>query len=410
LTPVPAYRFRALDSSGKPVEGVLEGPDEASIVRRVQQMGNLPLSVNPADRAGGLLAFLTADLKRERGLPKQDVAYLTRELATLLGAGQDIDHALRFVVDTATTERIRKVVTELRDKVRGGRALAVALADHPQSFSRLYIGLVRAGEATGTLGDALSHLADLLERQRKLSATIRSALVYPALLSIATVLSVIFLLTFVLPQFTPIFEEAGAALPTPTRVVIAAGDFFRNDGLWLLAGLLVTFLGLRQLYRQPAQRRFVDHVLLRLPALGTFVKQSEAARFTRTLGTLLDNGVGLLPALNITREVMTNVAVADAVEHAALRVKEGVDLARPLTELRVFPAQTLHLLRLGGETGRLAEMCLRVADILEDQIRVTVQTLVSLIMPVITIVMGLTVAGIIASLLLAMLSLNDLAV
>jgi general secretion pathway protein F len=406
---MPAFRFRALDGTGKPVAGTLDGPDEAAVVRLVRQMGHLPIAVVPSDSAGGILAFLNTDLGQKRGLPAQEIGYLTRELATLLGAGQDVDQALRFLGETATHRRVRDLVADLRDKVRGGRALASALGDHPQSFSRLYVGLVKAGEATGTLGAALSHLADLLDRQRKLTATIRAAMVYPAVLTAATVLSIVFLLTFVLPQFKPIFVEAGAALPRSTRIVIALGDIVRGYWPALLIGMISVALVLVQLWRHPGSRRVLDAWVLHVPVVGTLVRQSEAARFTRTLGSLLENGVDLLPALNITRDVMGNRVFAAAVGEAAARVKQGSDLAAPLAEAKAFPAQTLHLLQLGGQTGRLGEMSRRVAEILEDQVRATVQTLVSMIVPVITMVMGIAVAGIIASLLLAMLSLNDLA-
>jgi general secretion pathway protein F len=406
---MPAFRFRALDSSGKSIAGVLDGPDEAAVVQRVQRMGHMPIAVVPAQRSGGLLELLNADLTGRRGLPAQDLAYLTREIATLLKAGQNLDQALRFLVETETSARVRELLTDLREKVRGGSALAASLAEYPQTFSRLYIGLVRAGEATGTLDDALGHLADLLERQRKLAATVRSALIYPAMLTVATILSIVLLLTFVLPQFTPIFKDAGAALPAPTRFVMALGDTVREDGLWMLAGLCAAAVALHQAYRQPSYRRLIDGWILRAPLCGALVRQAEAARFTRTLGTLLDNGVGLLPALEITRGVMNNSVFAAAVEAAAARVKEGGELVEPFAAYKVLPAKALHLLQLGVQTGRLGEMSLHVAGILEDQIRVSVQTLVSMIVPVVTIVMGVGVAGIIASLLLAMLSLNDLA-
>jgi len=401
---MPEFRFRALDAGGKRVEGVLEGENADQVVQRVQQMGHLPLSVAPA--AGGFdLGFLKG---RKAGLSGSDSNLLTRELATLLLAGQDIDRALRFIAETASSLRIRAVAGDLRDKVRGGRGLASALAEHPKSFSRLYIGLVRAGEESGTLGQALSELADLLERQRKLTTTIRTALIYPALLAVMTVASVAFLLVFVLPQFTPIFKEAGANLPELTRFVIAMGDLLRDHGAALLLAALAAVLAVGRAWRDRAWRRRIERAFLRLPVAGTLIRQGQAARFTRTLGTLLGNGVGLVGALAIAREVVTSTLAAEAITHAAARVKEGSDLAHPLAEFDVFPAQSLHLLQLGAETGKLASMCLKVADLLDDQIRVTVQTLVSLLVPAVTIIMGVAVAGIIASLLLAMLSLNDL--
>lgn len=402
-----AFRYRALGPGGKRLEGRLDAESEAAAVERVQRMGYLPLSVAPAGEGGGAAAKGGFPF-RKGGLSAGDAALFARELATLLRAGQDLDRALRFVTDTASSARIRAVAADLRGKVRDGSALAAAFARHPASFSGLHVGLVRAGEASGRLGESLAELADLLERRRRLAASIRAALVYPALLVAATVASVVLLLTVVLPQFTPIFAEAGASLPAATRFVIGAGDLLRDYGVALVLAALAGFLLAAWAWRANKWRRRIERAFLRLPVGGTLMRQGQAARFTRTLGTLLANGVGLVAALGIAREGATSLLAAEAVAHAAERVKEGGELAAPLAASGIFPAQAVHLLELGSETGKLAEMCLRLADILDDEIAVTTRTLVSLLVPAVTIVMGVFVAGIIASLLLAMLSLNEL--
>ena len=328
----------------------------------------------------------------------------------MLGAGQDLDRALRFVVENTRNARARGILGNVRDKVRSGSSLAAALAAEPRSFSRLYVGLVRAGEAGGTLPATLDRLATLLERERSLSANLRSALIYPALLIVAAIGSIVLLLDYVLPQFTPIFEQAGAELPAATRVLMTVGTIVGALAPWLFVALLAGALIARQLLARPAYRLKFDRVLLRLPVAGGLLRETLAARLTRTLGSLLQNGVPLISALGIAKDALGNLAAAAAVEAAALGAKGGGGLARPLAAAGVFPARTIHLLQLGEEAAQLSSMALKAADIHDEQARLMMQRLVALAVPMITIAMGLAVAGIVSALLTAMLSLNDLAV
>ena len=273
-----------------------------------------------------------------------------------------------------------------------------------------HISLVRAGEAGGQLAAGLSQLANLLERETKLSASIQSALIYPALLVVAALSTITLLLTYVLPQFTPIFAQAGAKLPVQTRILIATGDLVRQDGVWMLiASLLLGLLAYRSL-QMPGVRLAAERMTLKLPIVGQLIRRSQAARLTRTLGTLLSNGVNLVTALGICHDVLGNLTAAAIVERATSKVRAGGRLAPALAEGGFFPVQTVQLLQLGEETGRLGEMALRVADIHDDQVFQMVQRMVALMVPIITIIMGIIVAGIVGSLLVAMLSLNDLAV
>ena len=406
---MPSFRYVAVDSAGQTQRGVMEAPDQAAVIERLQRQGHIPMRAEPAGQRGFLDELFSIELGRRRGLTKSDVASVTRELAIMLGAGQDLDRALRFLVDTAPNKRVANIMGQVRDRVRGGTALAAALALQPQSFNRLYVGLVRAGEAGGTLGDTLERLALLLERERSMAATIKSAMIYPVLLFVASIGSIALLLIYVLPQFVPLFEQSGAELPLSTRIVMGAGDFTANYGPWVLAVLVLLVIALRQWLQSPARRLPFDRLLLRLPIIGPLVREIMAARFTRTLGTLLKNGVPLIGALTIVKEAIGNLAAVEEVEQATTSAKGGAGLARPLDQAKIFPARTIHLLRLGEETAQLGPMALRAAEIHEEQTRLSVQRLVSLLVPVITIAMGLAVAFIVSSLMLAMLSLNDLA-
>ncbi len=401
------WRYEAIDRAGRAINGVMEGADEAAVLQRLRRDGALPLSVVPA--GGGMWGALGGALGGGDALTSQEVTNITRELATMLGAGQDLDRALRFLVETAPNRRAHRVLDALREEVRNGASFAVALGNHKRSFSALYVGLVRAGEAGGTLAPALERLADLMEKERALTATVKSAMIYPTLLTLAAIGAVTLLLVQVLPQFVPLFEQSGAALPPSTQFLISAGDAVSHYGLWALLGLLMAGVAIRAALQQPAARLGFDRLKLRLPVIGGLSREILAARLSRTLGTLLDNRVSLITALTITRDVVGNAAGTEAIDRATASARGGDGLSASLAGSGLFPPRLVPLLRLGEETAQLGPMALRAAAIHEDSVRIATQRLVALLTPAITIGMGLVIAGIVSSLLLAMLSLNDLA-
>jgi len=407
---MPSFRWSAVTPGGEVMHGVTEAADRASVVERLQRQGQVVLRAEPADGRWRLSDLLQIELGGRRGIDRATLGEVTRELAIMLGAGQDLDRALRFVVENVGNTRARAILAEVRDKVRSGSSLAAALAAEPRSFSRLYVGLVRAGEAGGTLPATLDRLAGLLERERSLTSSMRAALIYPAVLVIAAIGSIFLLLDYVLPQFTPIFEQAGAELPASTRALMLLGQMTGAAAPWLLVAAVAVVLIARRALAAPALRLKVDRFLLRLPVAGRLLQETLAARLTRTLGTLLQNGMPLISALAIAKDALGNLAAAAAVDAASVEAKAGRGLARPLREAGLFPARTVHLLQLGEEAAQLAAMSLKAADIHDEQARLIVQRIVALAIPIITITMGLAVAGIVGALLTALLSLNDLAV
>ena len=404
---MPAFRYTAIGAGGKLSEGVLDVADEMALVEHLRRQGSILMRAEPDGRRR--LAVLDIDIFRRDGLRAQETSDITRELAVMLGAGQDLDRALRFLVETASNARLRRLLGDIRDTVRDGNTLAVALSKHPRSFSRLYVGLVRAGEAGGALSQTLERLATLLERERALASTITSALIYPSVLMLAAIGSVVLLLTDVLPQFVPLFSDNGATLPFSTQMMIGAGSIIGRWGLAALGVLALVLFALSRWLRQPGPRLAFDRLRLRLPLFGGLAREVMAARFTRTLGTLLINGMPLITALDIVRETMGNTAGAEALESAAVGARGGAGLARPLSVSGLFPERTIHLLQLGEETAQLGAMALRAAEIHEEKTRLAVQRMVSLLTPAITIAMGGMIAAIVASLVQAMLGLNDLA-
>jgi len=401
---MPRFSFQSLLPSGQLHRGVLEAATPAEAIARLRSRGEVPVRVDVERRWRDLLHLEFGG----RGLSRADLGAFARELALMLGAGQDLDHALRFLVDTAPTERAKAVYGRLRDTVRGGGTLHGAM-EREGGFPPLTVALVRAGEAGGALSDTLSRLATLIERQESLIAALQAAMIYPALLVVAAVGAIVLLLTQVLPQFVPLFAQAGAALPTATRIVIAMGDFVSRFGLMMLLVLVAIGVFGQRLLADPRYRRVADGWLLRIPVVGGLTREILAARFCRVLGTMLQNGVPLVGALAITGDAVGNMVAAEMVRGSIAAVKSGQRLAPFIAAAELFPQRTAHLLRLGEETASLGTLALRAAEIHEEKSRLGLQRLVSLATPAIIIIMGGAVAFIISSLLLAMLSLNDLA-
>jgi general secretion pathway protein F len=406
---MPLYRYKAVSAAGATLQETIEAADEQAVVARLQALGHLPVRVEPA---GGLAldSLLARDLFGRSGLGLREQADLARTLGTLLGAGLPLDRALDTLIELADRAPQRKLIERALERVRGGASLADALAAEGAGLPRFFVSLVRAGEAGGNLEQVLGRLAGHLERAQAVRDTVRSSLVYPAIVLGLSGLSIVILFAVVLPQFRPIFEDAGGKLPTITRVVLAISDGFER-WWWLIALLacLAVLVGAAQL-RRPATRARIDALLLRLPLVGPLVAEVEIARLARTLGTLLGNGVVLLSALGIAGETVTNGVLKGALETAQAGVKEGRGLAEPLRQTELFPPLAVRLIRVGEEAGRLDEMLLQVADIFDRQAKLTIDRLLAMLVPALTIGLGVVVALIIVSILSAMLSVYDLVI
>jgi general secretion pathway protein F len=342
-------------------------------------------------------------------VPARDLLAFTQQLATLVDAGIPLERALTMLGELSVSPRLREIVQDVAQSVRSGSTLTDALSrHHPRPFSRLYINTVRAGERGGVLEGALKRLAEHLEATRELRDAITSAMIYPALLVSVGVGAIVFLLTFVLPRFAVIFSDLGQALPLPTRILLGF-----SEGLvaywWIIVLLLVGgLLGWQLLTRSEAGRVAVDRWLLGLPLVGALVRKIEVGRFARTLATLLQSGVPLLSALTVTREVSENRILALALGTVQEGAKRGDGLAKPMADSGAFPTLLVHMVRVGEETGRLEEMLGRVAGVYETEIRVAVRRFIALLEPVIILVLGMVVLAIVISILLAILSINDL--
>lgn len=402
------FRYRAVTAAGDVLEGEMEAASQELVIRQLQSQGHFPIRAEEVV-IRSLPRINRRHLLRPRRVSRQDINLITLELSTLLQSGLTLDRTLAILTDLAEHDALRKLLADIHKAVRAGASLSAALEAQPGAlFSRFYLNMVRAGESSGALDIALERLAEFMERSRKLRETLISALIYPAILATMAVVSVIVLLTFVIPRFAEMFQDLGQALPWPTRVVIGVGSFL--ESYWwviVIMGTAVVYF-LRYQLRVPARRLPWDARLLKLPLVGTLIAQHEAARFTRTLGTLLSNGVPMLQAITIAKEVIGNLVITNAVESITSSLKEGQSLARALAAAQVFPRLTGHLLQVGEETGNLEAMLLRLGDIYERDVQTAVQRLVVLIEPTLILGLGLVVGGIIMSVLVAVLSVNEL--
>ncbi|MCP5450152.1 MAG: type II secretion system F family protein [Gammaproteobacteria bacterium] len=405
---MPRYRYEAVDASGEVVRDELDAATLDAAIVRLRDQGLLPLAVNEA-KSGFLRGGFGQPLfSKRRALSRKTIALLTQQLASLLHAGMPLDRALTILIGVTEDEQAKPVLERVQEKVRGGSSLADAL-EVQGVFSRFYLNMIRAGEAGGALDVVLKRLTEFLERSQALRETVTSALIYPIILLSVSALSVIILLTFVVPQFQRLFADAGKALPLATQIVIAVGDGFRY--YWWVGAILVVLLSAvaRRQLSQPESRARWDDRFLRLPLFGDLIAKVETARLSRTLGTLLGNGVSMLNALTIVRETLSNQVLAGALGEVAEHVKTGRGLADPLLEAGRFPKLAVQMIRVGEETGQLQEMLLQVADTYDGEVQTAVKRLLTLLEPALILGLGVIIAGIIMSILVAILSLNDLA-
>jgi general secretion pathway protein F len=405
------FRFRAVTGAGEVVEGEIEAHSQAAVVEQLRGQGHLPLAAEPVGAGAADSAFrrwLRQPVFGTGRLRRRELAVMTRELATLLDAGLTVDQSLRLLGDLAASDSTRRLLADLLQRVQAGSTLADALGQHEDAFSRAYVSMVRAGEAGGSLNDVLGRLAQYLDQAEGLAEQVRSALVYPLVLLVMSGLSIVVLLTAVVPQFTPLFESAGAELPLLTRVVIGAGDAAERYWWLLLLGLLACIWLVRRQFRQAESRARIDRWLLRVPLLGSLLIKIDTARLARTLGTLLANGVPLLNALAIARGTLSNAVLREALSETTTAVKEGRGLAEPLAQSAPFPQLAIHLLAVGEKSGHLEAMLLKIAEIFDREVRGTLERLMTLLVPALTIGLGLIIASIIGAVLAAILSAYQL--
>lgn len=403
---MPRFRYRALDAARQRVEGELEAESRSAAMLQLREQRLLPLE---AHEQGGspLRELLRRDLGELLPVSQGQVARGLGNLAALLQAGLPLERALRVMLDGGQEPRLQRAFAEVLARLGRGSRFSDALAASPEVFAAEVVAVARAGEHGGSLAPSLERLALTLERGARLRQQVRSALIYPAILLVATLLTVVLLLTVVVPEFEPIFGEAGRELPLATRIVVGAGDL-AADWWWSLPLLfLLVPLLVRAWLAAPRRRAAWHGLLLRLWLLGGLLRRIEMARFARTLGTLLQNGVGLTGALNLAAGGCRNAAVAAAVARAEAGVRGGEALAAYLRREALFPPLTVQMVQVGQETGRLGDMLLRLAELYDQEIRLQLERVLALLVPLLTVVLGLIVGFVLFAILSAVLSINE---
>ncbi len=404
---MPAYFVKAVNRDGEMVETLREANDENALVHLLQEEGWVPIRVTPAENQP--FRWLRPEFRQTR-VKQKDIGVFTRELATLLSAGLPLDRSLRVMLDLFPEgSPLHAMSDRILEKVKGGAQLSSALEAECKSFSKLYVNMIRAGEAGGALATVLERLADYLERSQALRGSVMTALIYPAILVVMAVGSLLVLLTFVVPQFEEMFANAGKELPVPTQIVMGLADGLKNYG-WLILLLVILAMNWGRRMLADPQRRYRFHRwLLGLPLFGDLIVKLEVARFSQTLAALLTAGVPLLGALNIVKDTLANDVLSETVGEAAGRLKEGGDMSVALQEAGHFPVMALQMIKLGEETGQLPKMLARMAEIYEEEVKTTVHRLLTLLEPILIVGLGIAIAAIIMSILVAVVSVNDLA-
>jgi general secretion pathway protein F len=400
---MPEFNYRAIKGTGELVQGTLVAETEPALLAQLRRMGCMPIQVSAKDGA----TSVSWSLLKRRGTSSKDRLLFARQLATLVRAGVPLDRSLSLCRDLAEKPALGAVIGATLKELRSGQSLANALAANPRFFPPLYVAMVRAGEASGTLPAVLDRLVEFEEFSAELRGYLISALIYPMVLLAVGSVAIAFLLGFVVPRFAQIFEEAGKELPLPTQILMDVSQAFRDYG-WIAAlVIVVAFVLFTRWVRTESGRLRWDQWRLKAPLLGDVTLKLEIARFAKTMGTLLNQAVPIISALRLTREVLSNRRVAAAVEPLIQGVKRGQGLAGPLAETRMFPALATQLMTLGEQTGKLDNMLLELAAIYDREVRVATKRLVALVEPAVILAMGLVVGTIVISTLLAIVSINE---
>jgi general secretion pathway protein F len=405
---MPVYSYAGLSPDGKNVTGIIDADSPRAARLKLRRTGVFPTSlsetreVESRPRATRSLSSLF-----ERVGP-QEIAVMTRQLSTLVSAGLPLVDCLSALIDQVDSERLKSMLTQTRESVNEGRSLADALAEHPKVFTDLYVNMVRAGEASGALDVVLLRLADYTESAARLRSKLRSALTYPAVMLVVGSAILFFLLSYVVPKITRIFTESKQVLPLPTRILMAFSGMLSTWWPLFVVLLALAGIGFRYYVRTEAGRQRYDRWVLRLPVFGKLLQKIAVARFSRTLSTLLQSGIGLLPSLDIVKNIVDNRVLYDATEAARDAIREGQSIAPPLKKSGIFPPLMIHMIAVGERSGQLEEMLFKTAETYEGEVDSTISALTTLLEPAMIVFMGGMVTFIVLSILLPIFQMSQL--
>jgi general secretion pathway protein F len=404
---MPVFAYRGLSADGRSVAGVVDADSARNARGKLRSLGIFPTELNEevAARTRSLRDWMPSFGGR---IPQPEISLMSRQLATLLGAGVQLVEALGTLAEQTPRPALKKILSQVRERVREGSSLADALAMHSNAFSDLYVGMVRAGEAAGALEIVLNRLADYGEKQAEFIAKVRGALTYPIIMLCVGAAIMTFLVTYVVPQVATIFQQSHAALPMTTQILIAFSNFLIGYWMLILLGIFAIAGGIMVGLSTPRGRRFYDRTLLKVPYIGPTVIKVICARFARTLATLLSSGVQLLPALDAVKRVVNNRLLAEAIENSRVSIREGHGMAQTLGQSGLLPPLLVEMIRVGERSGEVEPMLERVADSYEREVAAALAQVTTVLEPVMTLAMAAGIVFMMLAVLMPIFQLNQL--
>ena len=407
---MPVYEYRALDIRGKSLKGIIDAESVFAARQRLRETNIFPVNLKETSveekNKVSTSRSIGALFKR---VSLQEVSVMTRQLATLLGAGLPLVPSLTALISQTKNPRLKKTLAQIKEEVNEGNSLAWSISHHPGIFSTFYINMVRAGEASGALDIVLERLADFNESRQALQGKIKAALAYPMFMFLIGSIVLFFLTTFIVPKITGIFSEMHQTLPGITIFLISISGFLKSFWAAIVLIIIGSFIGLRYLFAKTLRGQYLwDKIKLKMPLLGSLTHKMAVARFSRTLGTLLESGVPMLTALSIVKNVVNNTLIADAIAEASRDVEEGQNLSATLSRSRLFPPIVTQMISAGEQSGTLETMFYKIADSLEAEVESNITMMTSMLEPVMILVMGLLVGFIVISILLPIFEMNQL--
>ena len=408
---MPLYSYKAAGGSGKVLSSVIEAEDETAAAALLQESGLLPIRIWPASqKISKASGFFSTDIKSFfQKVSLKDVMFFTQDLTALIEAGLPLDRSLKILFEATENPKFKEIVKEILKAIEGGIDLSEAMGKYPKVFSNFYVNMVRAGEVGGVLNKVLERLGVFLETSQELKDFVKSAMIYPLFLLGVGGLSIIVLMTYVIPNFSVIFADMGDAIPWSTKMLLNMSAAFRS--YWWVMILIVGIVAFsisRSLKSKKGRVRF-DALKLKLPLIGDLIKKIEVGRITRTLGTLIESGVPILDAIALVKDIVDNKTIAGSMTQIYEKVKEGERLSQPLADMDIFPSLAIHMIKVGEETGNLSGMLLKVANNYDKVVKNLVKKVVSLMEPVMILAMGVVIGSIVVSMLMAIFSMNDMA-
>ena len=397
------FVYKALTPAGEQLEGQMAAASRAEVISKIQAAGNIPVTAKELGTGFSLESLLASRNK----VSQKQIGDFTDQLSTLLSSGMPLERSLSVMIDLISDERLRVMVEQVRDKVRGGGTLSDALEEQ-HVFTNMYTNMVRAGEMGGTLEITLVRLADYMTRAKELKDSVISAMIYPIILFLLSGASLFVLLGKVVPSFKPMFEDAGVELPGVTQLVLNLAELVQNYWWVIILAIVGVIVAVKQKLKEPEFRLAWDKKMLSMPLFGDLYTRIDIARFSRTLGTLVDSGVPLLSGLTIAKKVINNTLLHLIVSEASEKVKHGEPLAAGLEEAEEFPRLAQQLISVGEETGKLNEMLLKTADTYDIEVKTAIDRMISLLVPVVVLTLAALIFFIIFAILMAMLNMNDL--